>query len=355
MELGVRKRQILQAIIDNYINTAEPVGSRTIAKENQLGISSATIRNEMADLEEMGYLEQPYTSAGRIPSQLGYRLYVDELMEQYALNIVETQMIKEALEIKRQETNQIIRQLTKEISKLTQYITLISAPQFKKSTIKYLKVLPVNEYTILLVIITDSGVVKNQTIRIFNKINNEILNKASQILNEKLEGLTVEQINIEKIIEIKESLNLNEEILISILESIINNINKIDNAEVYLSGITNMLNFPEYNNIQRAKELFSFIEEKNNLDHLLANIQNLCYRYDNNKINIIIGNESEIEELKNCSLITSAYSIDDKILGVIGFLGPTRMEYSKLVSSLKYLTTNFNNILLKLFYGEEII
>lgn len=349
--MGARKRKILQAIIDSYIDTAEPVGSRTIAKRNQFGISSATIRNEMADLEEMGYLEQPYTSAGRIPSQLGYRLYVDELMDEYMLNLVEIQGIRNALEMKMQEINQIINQVTQEISKLTQYTTVISTPQFKKSAIKYLKIIPVTSRTALLIIITDSGTVKNQTIKTPTEVDAPFLNKISLVLNNRLKGLTVEQINLEKIREIKKEMNSNEEVLMTILEHIADNINAIDNAEVYLGGTTNIFNFPEYNDIQKAKEFFAFMEKKKSLHRLLANIQNSCHHTNNNKINIVIGAENQFEELKNCSLITSAYSIGDKVVGIIGVIGPTRMEYPKIVSSLECLTKNLDDILLN-WLGE---
>lgn len=344
VELGERKRKILQAIIDDYISTAEPVGSRTIAKKHELGLSSATIRNEMADLEEMGYLEQPHTSAGRVPSDLGYRLYVDQLMKKYQLTVSEIQKIQHAMELKIQELNQVIQQASYVISKLTQYTTVVSTPQMKRSSIKHLQLIPIDSFSALLVIITNTGVAKNQTIKISNGVGVDFLNKLTAILNDKLAGLTIEQINLQKIQEIRKEMRSNEEMLMPILDHISDTIAAIDRSDIYLGGTTNIFNFPEYNDIEKAKEFFSFIEQKKNLHKLLSST------YNGNKINIMIGRENEFSEMKECSLVTSTYSIGDKVVGVIGIIGPTRMEYAKTISSLEYLTENFNRILMKLFY-----
>ncbi len=346
MDLGERKRRILQAIIDDYITTADPVGSRSIAKKHDLGISSATIRNEMADLEEMGYLEQPHTSAGRIPSYRGYRLYVDQLMNQYRLTISEINAIHDSMQLKIRELDQLIQQYSKLISEITQYTTVVLTPQMKTSSIKHLQLIPIDVYNVLLVVVNNTGIVKNKAIRFSAEVDTVFLNNLTNLLNRKLAGLTIEEINLPKIQEIQREMQLNEEILIPILNFISDAVNDIDTADVFLGGTTNIFNFPEYNDIEKAKNFLSFLEHKNDLHKLLNNIET------DNKIKIIIGEENEFLEMKDCSLVMSRYSIGKKIVGTIGIIGPTRMEYAKVVSSLDYMTKHFNQVLLKLF-GEE--
>ncbi len=346
MNLGERKRRILQAIIDDYITTADPVGSRSIAKKHDLGISSATIRNEMADLEEMGYLEQPHTSAGRIPSYRGYRLYVDQLMDRYKLTISEINVIHDSMQLKIRELDQLIQQYSKLISEITQYTTVVLTPQMKKSSIKHLQLIPIDAYNVLLVVVNNTGIVKNKAIRFSEEIDTDFLNDLSNLLNRKLAGLTIEEINLPKIQEIQREMQLNEAILIPILNYISDAVNDIDTADVFLGGTTNIFNFPEYNNIEKAKNFLSFLEHKNDLHKLLNNIET------DSKIKIIIGEENEFLEMKDCSVVMSRYSIGKKIVGTIGIIGPTRMEYAKVVSSLDYMTRHFNQELFKLF-GEE--
>ncbi len=346
VDLGERKRRILQAIIDDYITTADPVGSRTIAKKHDFGLSSATIRNEMADLEEMGYLEQPHTSAGRIPSDRGYRLYVDHLMDRYKLTVTDIKAIRHALELKMQELDRLIQQYSKVISKLTHYTTVVLPPQMKQSSIKQLQLVPVDSHHILLIIVTNTGIVKNKAIRISQKLSADFLISLSSLLNDKLQGLTIQEINLPKIQEIRNEMHSNEEILMPILGFISDAISDIDSRDIFLGGTTNILDFPEYNDIEKARELLRFLEKKKGLYKLLSDAQM------DNHINILIGEENEFLEMKDCSIIMSKYSIGERIVGTIGIIGPTRMEYSKVVSSLEYLTRHINQALLQ-FLGND--
>lgn len=346
MELGERKRKILQAIIDDYITTADPVGSRTIAKKHDLGLSSATIRNEMADLEEMGYLEQPHTSAGRIPSDLGYRLYVDHLMRRYKLTVAEVKKMQHALELRIQELDRLIQQYSNIVSQFTQYTTVVLPPQMKKSAIKHIQLVPIDTNNVLLIMVTDAGIVKNKTLKIYEQVSHDFLNSLSRILNDKLSGLTLEEINLPKIQEIQKEMRSNEGLLIPILNIISDIITDIDDMDVFLGGTTNIFNFPEYKDIERAKEFLSFLEQKKDLYKLLSSVK------DNDNISIVIGRENEFMEMRDCSIIMSKYSIGKKIVGTIGIIGPTRMEYAKVVSSLEYLTWHLNHVLVQLF-GEE--
>ncbi len=346
VDLGERKRRILQAIIDDYITTADPVGSRTIAKRHDLGLSSATIRNEMADLEEMGFLAQPHTSAGRIPSDRGYRLYVDQLMNRYRLTMAEINRMRHALELRMQEFDRLIEQYSNIISQITQYTTVVLPPQMKKSAIKHLQLVLIDQNHILLIIITSTGFVKNHTIRVTQKVDGDFLSRLSLILNDKLSGLTIEEINLPKIQEIQKEMCSNEEILMPILNHVSDSVKDIDDTHIFLGGTTNIFNFPEYKDIERAKEFFGFLEQKKDLQTLLSSGDNT------RKINIIIGEENKFFEIKDCSVVMSHYSIGNKVVGTIGVIGPTRMEYAKVVSSLEYLTQHLNCMLSQL-YGES--
>ena len=354
MNLGDRKRKILEAIINDYIDTAEPIGSRSIAKRYGFGLSSATIRNEMADLEEMGYLEQPHTSAGRIPSDLGYRLYVDHLMKDYKLTVSEIQNMQHALNMKVQELDRLIQNVSNIISKITNYTAIAMTPYMKKASIKRLQLMPIDEFNILLIVVTDAGIVKSKALHLPVKTNADLLTKFTSILNKKFCGLTIEEVEQPDINDIYVEMACEERLVTFILNSVIDTINEIDNADVFLGGATNILNYPEYNQVVRAKEILSFLEEKKSLYKLLAK----AYKNDHEdngkrKVNIVIGRENEFTEIKNCSVVMTSYSIGQKVIGSIGIIGPTRMEYAKVVSSLEFLSKNLNNILTKLLYEEN--
>lgn len=349
MFLDDRKKLILRSIIDDYINTAEPIGSRTIARKHELGLSSATIRNEMADLEEMGYLAQPHTSAGRIPSDKGYRLYVDDLLEVKDLPLEEIESIKSALEVKINEMSQLIRQASIIMSRITKYTSMAITPQMKKSILKAVQVVPVEAGKILVIVVTNAGTVKNEIVKISDRVTPDFLIRISNIVNEKLSGLTIEQINLYVIREIERELGAYKEILLPILNGIAECINKIDNPEIYLDGTTNILNYPEFQDVIKAKGFLDMLDEKTILNKLL----NKCFEDEADALNIYIGNENEQNEIKDCSLLTTTYSIGDIVIGSIGIIGPTRMEYGRVISSLKYIRKKVNQELNKLL-GESL-
>jgi|LSQX01.3.fsa_nt_gb heat-inducible transcriptional repressor len=358
MDLDERKRRILEAIINDYIETAEPIGSRSIAKRHELGLSSATIRNEMSDLEEMGYLEQPHTSAGRIPSDLGYRLYVDELMKKYKLTVSEIKNIQYALDLKVQELDRLIQGVSEIISKITNYTAIAMTPYMKKASIKHLQLMLIDESNVLLIIVTDAGVVKNKEVHFSVKVNNEFIVKFTAILNDKLVGVTIEQIDRAMLNDIYKELGYDENVVLPVLSCIISIINEIDSADIFLGGATNIFNYPEYNQVIKAKEILSFLEEKKSLYKLFAKVYDNKEenknksKNKNSKISIVIGKENEFTKIKNCSVIMTNYSIGEKVIGSIGIIGPTRMEYAKVVSSLEFLTMHLNSILTKLLYEE---
>lgn len=341
-----RKRRILQAIIDDYIDTAEPIGSRTIARKHELGLSSATIRNEMADLEEMGFLSQPHTSAGRIPSDKGYRLYVDQLMKTKELSAQEIEDISSSMEARINELTQLIRQASAVMSKITRYTSMAITPQVKKSSLKALQVVPIEPGKALLIVVTNAGIIRNNLIRISESIYPDVLIQVSHTLNDKLHGMTIEQINLDLINEIEREIGLKGEVLVPILKEIAGCINNIDNAELYLDGATNIFNYPEFRDLEKAKEFLNVLDAKDTLYKLLSG------KEMSDDINIQIGNENEMEEIKDCSLITTSYSVGNTVIGKFGVIGPTRMEYSRVISSMNYIRRRINQEINRLI-GEK--
>ncbi|WP_313562133.1 heat-inducible transcriptional repressor HrcA [Ruminiclostridium cellobioparum] len=343
MLLDDRKLKILQAIIDDYISTAEPVGSRTIAKKHELGLSSATIRNEMADLEDMGFLEQPHTSAGRVPSDKGYRLYVDQLMKINDLSESDIENIRNAMDIRINELSQLIRNASVVMSQFTKYTSMAVTPHIKRSVLKAVQVVPIEPGKALVIVVTDSNIVRNNLIRVPEKITPDFIIQVSNMLNDKLKGYTLEMLKTNFLNgEAEQLTSLPYDLMRPILDGIEDLIKLIDRPEIYLEGTTNILNFPEFKEVQKAKEFLSLLDEKKLMSELLNTHGN------NNEIVIQIGNENVIQGIKDCSIVTASYSIDDYVIGTIGIIGPTRMEYSKVVSSLNYIRNKINQEISKL-------
>lgn len=337
MSLGSRKQLILQAIIEDYINTAEPVGSRTVSKKYLTDISPATIRNEMADLEEMGYIEQPHTSAGRIPSDKGYRLYVDKLMRQKSINQQDYEFIRKEFMDTLGEIDRLVKHASKLLSSMTKYTSIAMAPQFRRTCLRHLQLIKVDSSNILAVIVTDAGIVKNSVIRTENDIGIDTLDKISRILNEKLLGLSIEELVGMDFTELDSGINGYEQIFTRILPELLQALKYSERAEIYYDGAANLLELPEYSDIQKAKEFLNVLDE----NELLFDILNDASQ----DTSVIIGKENKVHQLKDCSLITATYSFNGKIIGSIGVLGPTRMKYSKVISIVDCLTQNLNDIL----------
>ena len=338
MELSERKRRILGAIIESYIETAEPVGSRTISKLSDMNISSATIRNEMADLEEMGLLVSPHASSGRIPTNMGYRVYVDKLMTQYQMSSNELSKMQSLMELQINNIDSMVQEVANIYSKLTNYTVIGFSPGTNQGFIKNFHMVPVDEHTALLIVVTDKNVVKNKKITFDFEISAEDAVKISSMLNEKLVGLTADKINLSKITEIQDGMQEHKSILMNILDFINECIESLDDSEVFTKGVTNLLSFPEYSNVSKAKELLEFLDNKNNIHKAIA-------LGENKKVKIIIGDENDVVELKDCSIILSPYNAGNKGYGIIGLVGPTRMNYSKAVSNIEFLTRQFEHLL----------
>ncbi len=339
MQLDDRKTKILYAIIKTYLETGEPVGSRTISKYADLNLSSATIRNEMSDLEEMGYIVHPHTSAGRIPSDKGYRFYVDQMMEYKEREVTE---MKELMIQKQDKMEQILKQVVKVLANNTNYATMITAPQYHRTKLKFIQLSVISESQMLAVVVTEGNVVKNKMLHMEHRLDNETVLKLNILLNTSLNGLTMEQINLGTIAKLKEQAGIHSEVVNSVLDAVAEAIRMDDeDLEIYTSGATNIFKYPELSDNERARELISAFEEKKQLVNLVAETMN---SEENTGIQVYIGNESPMQNMKDCSVVTAAYELGDGMKGTIGIIGPKRMDYDRVVSALKTLTTQLDSI-----------
>lgn len=348
MQLDERKWIILQAIIKTYLETGEPVGSRTISKYPGLNLSSATIRNEMSDLEEMGYIIQPHTSAGRIPSDAGYRLYVDRMMEENDRKMEEkdkevTEM--KELMIRRQDRMELVlKQLAKFLAANTNYATMITGPQYHRTKLKFIQLSIVDEGQILAVIVTESNVVKNKMIHMEHGLDHETILKMNILLNSSLNGLTIEQINLATISKLKEEAGIHSEVVSKVLDAVAEAISQEEDLEIYTSGATNFFKYPELSDSEKASELISTFEEKRSLASLMGEEE---ANPDEHGIQVYIGNETPVPTMKDCSVVTASYELGDGMYGRIGIVGPKRMDYDKVVGVLKNLTQQLDEIFKK--------
>lgn len=349
MILNERKIKILEAIITDYIATAEPIGSRTIAKKYDFGLSSATIRNEMSDLEEMGFITQPHASSGRVPSDKGYRLYVDQLMQQRELDPHEKDFLQQLIIKNIHQIDYFMHETAKAIALLTNCITIASEPQVQRTKIKHIQLLPMDETSIVLVIITDSKLVKNHTIHLEKAPELHELQILSNYLNQNLQNRSLEEM-LSKIQELLYE-NKDEEIklLLPILQALVEIIQAEDNAAIFTTGVKNILEFPEFNDIGKAKGIFQALEERDLLIELLGNNESSSTD-DFKNIQILIGRENTFEQLKDCSLIRTSYRLRGNVIGNIGIIGPTRMNYAQAVSILNNIVNNIN-----VFLQSELI
>ncbi|MBC8572444.1 heat-inducible transcription repressor HrcA [Lachnospiraceae bacterium NSJ-46] len=338
MRLDDRKWKIFNAIIKTYLETGEPVGSRTISKYADLNLSSATIRNEMADLEEMGLIVQPHTSAGRIPSDQGYRMYVDYLMEQKDKEVKEMQdmMIQ-----KQDRMEAVLKQVVKVLANNTNYATMISAPQYHRTKLKFIQLSIINETQLLAVVVAEGNIVKNKVLNFEHGLNNEMLLKLNILLNTALNGLAMEEINLGLITKLKEQAGIHSDVVSKVLDTVAETIQMDDEMEIYTSGATNIFKYPELSDSSKASELINAFEEKKELASLVA--ESMAQTSDTG-IQVYIGNEAPIQNMKDCSVVTATYELGSGIKGTIGIIGPKRMDYEKVVDSLKTLKTQLDNV-----------
>ncbi len=338
MQLDERKTRILQAIIRNYLETGEPVGSRTISKYTDLNLSSATIRNEMADLEEMGYILQPHTSAGRIPSDKGYRFYVDTLMEEKEREVVE---MKELLVERQDKMEYMLKQVVKVLAANTQYATMISVPQTQCNKVKFIQLSRVDAQQILAVIVVEGNVVKSSILPVAEELSDETLLKLNILLNTHLNGMSMGEINLGMIAAMKQQAGIHSDIVSEVIDAVAEAIQRDEDLEIYTSGANNIFKYPELADQERASELISTFEEKQLLSGL---VQETLSDEQKTGIQVYIGEESPVKGMKDCSVVTATYELGEGMKGTIGIIGPKRMDYDKVVGIVRSLQNQLEDL-----------
>lgn len=328
MDSEDRKAIILKAIIKNYMETGEPVGSRTISKLPELNLSSATIRNEMSDLEDMGYILQPHTSAGRIPSDKGYRFYVDEILREKE---IETEAFKDLMFKKVDRLETLLKQLAKIIARDTNYAAMISGPSIHSNKVKFLQLSKIDKFKLLLVTVAEGNIINNKIIDIDSEISeSEILN-LNLLINTSLNGLTVEEINLSIMNKLRTDAGVYGDIVDKVLREVAAVFKSAtDNLEIYTSGTTNIFKYPEISDREKASQLVNAFEEKDKLKEILAGVND-----DDDGIRVYIGNEVPISDMRDLSVVTANYEIGEGLRGSIGIVGPKRMDYEKVLKTIK--------------------
>lgn len=339
MELDDRKLKILQAVVKNYLESGEPVGSRTISKYTDLNLSSATIRNEMSDLEEMGYILQPHTSAGRIPSDKGYRLYVDTMLQDKEHEVDEMKLM---LVEKADKMENLLQQVVRMLAVNTNYASMITTPKYRSRKIKFIQLTEVDSEQILAVILLEGNIVKNKLIHVAEAVEKEVVLKLNLILNSFLQGLDMSEINMYVIQQMKEQAAENTTLVSDVLDAVAQAISEEDDVKIYTSGATNILKYPELSDMERAGELLYALEEKKQLTDLIDEDDS-----GRTGIQVYIGSESPVESMRDCSVVTATYEIEDGVYGKVGIIGPKRMDYEKVVGTLKTLMTQLDDIFKK--------
>lgn len=337
--LDDRKTRILKAIIKNYLDTGEPVGSRTISKYTDLHLSSATIRNEMSDLEELGYILQPHTSAGRIPSDKGYRFYVDNLIAEKNQEISEMQnLVIEHTE----KMEKVLKKVARLLANNTEYAAMITGPRYHRSKLKFIQLSRVDAGQILCVIVLEGNIVKNKMLGIEEELTDEQLLKLNILLNTSLNGLSMEQINLGTISALKDQAGIHSKIVGDVLDAVAEAIGEDEDLQIYTSGATNIFKYPELSNSEKASEFISAFEEKQVLANMITD--KLTEQGPQTGIQVYIGDESPIKTMKDCSVVTATYELGDGITGTIGIIGPKRMDYERVLNNLKHLKKQLDGI-----------
>ena len=340
--LDERKQRILQAVIQDYISSAEPVGSRTLARKYDLGVSPATIRNEMADLEMLGYLEHIHTSSGRVPSSKGYRLYVDSLLPVQPMTDAEKAMIDKWYKAKVQQLDQVFQETAKIISKLTRNVSLVLAPQISKAAFRCMQFLPLDDHRVIAVLMTDAGFVENRIMEMPAGSSFEDFQRMAKVINGCLAGHTLGAIQNGSLKKIEAEIGDN-----GLYESAMTLIDKALNSQrkerLYLGGTTEMMEQPEFHNVDKVKELLIMLEK----DQLMKDI---LKAHLGDGLTVTIGQENEYSGIKDCSIITATYHLDGELLGSMAVLGPTRMEYGRTMSLLNYMHHNLTEVIKRLHW-----
>lgn len=344
--LDRRKQRVLQAIIEDYVATAEPVGSRAIARRYDLGVSPATIRNEMADLEEMGYLDQPHTSAGRIPSDRGYRYYVDRLLGAPRLSPAEAGRIRRFYQRKVEEIESLVHLTVKLLSETTRYTSLVTAPQLSRTRLKSLRILPLGEGKGLMVLVTDAGLVENRVIDLPANLGTDELERFSNLLDRRLRRVALSQVSRGLLREVQEELSRYQELLERTVALLARAVETLNEERIYLAGATNIMTQPEFRDVDKVRTVLVALEQEKVVHDLLS------HGGDEGGVRVFIGEENLYREVQECSLVAATYYIGSQVVGHLGVLGPKRMEYGKAIAAVELVTRNLSEMLTRYFKGR---
>ena len=329
MELSERKKAILKSVIDSYIRTGDPVGSKSLTESKQFNLSSATIRSEMNDLESMGYLEQPHTSAGRVPTPQGYRTYVDTLMEKYFLGMEELEVLNEVMNSKLVEVGKLMDEAAKAIGQITNYATFAFLGGSGSPVDRYETVF-VDENSFLLIMICKDGTIRNRHVKLMDPITPELLEEAKAALNATLSGLSAEQINLSVILAFEEKMGEHRSFASTVLRVVHEMLGSYDREKVHIDGVTKLLSYPEFMNVAKFQSILSLFEERQKFAELMS-------RAVPGQTSIVLGNEDQENfSLPDTGFVFHPITVGDKVVGAIGVIGPQRMDYKKVVASLDY-------------------
>jgi len=340
--LSERKKAILRAIIDAHIDRGEPVGSKYLTQNNNIAFSSATVRNEMAELEEMGYLEQPHTSAGRVPSELGYRFYVDSLMDKYRLTRDELEQLDGLKRSKEAELDRIIEQAGKLFSRITNYTAITVKPRESRVVINRFNAMYIDSRSFALVMVSNTGIVKTKIIRTADEIIPRLADRLSELLNTYVAGVKADELSYASIVELKRCLFGYESIVDPIIACIFETVKEIDQGDVKVERVNRLLDFPEYSDLSQLQGLIGMLEQKEDILNIISNSKN-------DTTNILIGKENSVDIMSNSTLIFKTITANDKVVGAIGVIGPCRMDYSKVITTLELLSDNIKGM----FYNKQ--
>ncbi|MBO0959442.1 heat-inducible transcriptional repressor HrcA [Neobacillus sp. MM2021_6] len=339
-----RQLLILQVIVDDFIRSAQPVGSRSLSKKEEISFSSATIRNEMADLEELGYIEKTHTSSGRVPSEKGYRYYVDHLLPPQVVNQQDISIIRSIFAEKIYEFEEIIQRSAKILSELTNYTSIVLGPAVSINKLKKIQIIPLNKETAVAIFVTDTGHVENRTFSLPVSVDASDLEKTVNILNDRLSGVSLENLNDKIYKEVAMLLRQHIHNYDLILHTIADSLKMPIHEKLFFGGKTNILSQPEFHDISKIRTLLMMIDQEEWIYNLI--------RKDSAGIHVKIGTENNITAMDNCSLITASYAVGQEKLGTIAILGPTRMEYSRVIGLLQFLSSDLTEVLTKLYQNN---
>ena len=349
-ELSERKKQILKAIIDVHIRLGEPVGSKFLTRNEQIALSSATIRNEMAELEEMGYLEQPHTSAGRIPSRAGYRLYVDSLMARYPVTAKETEELNTLMRHKLDALDKMLEQAGKMVSLLTNYTALTMTAGGAAGTVRRFDAVWLDEFSFILVMTMDGESVQSRTVHTEHAASQQTLAKLCAVLNDSIAGITPEQINLPRMMEMERAMGADAPLITPIIKCVYDVIGTAGTAELRFEGINKMLQYPEFSDVERIREMFEVLEHKDEIMRVIT-------AAESGRVHVLIGSETTLPIMANSALVFRNLTDNGRVIGAIGVIGPCRMDYSKVIGLLDAMTERITRMLggaaVRLIPGDE--